>query len=181
MCHSLIYGNALTWILLTCTGNSGGPLLDTEGRVVGINTAIFTNTGVSAGVGFAIPINTVNNIVPQLISYGKVIRPSLRVQFAQENIARQFGVTNGVLVQFVDENSNAAKAGLLPTRRSLGGIIPGDVITLMNGRRVRNEADVDNVLDDFKVGDAVELTILRGIETENVMKSSIKIIMEESR
>lgn len=162
-------------------GNSGGPLLDMEGRMIGINTAIFTNTGVSAGVGFAIPINTVNNIVPQLISYGTVVRPSLKIQFAKENVARQFSVTSGALTQFVDEKSNAGKAGLLPTRRSLGGIVPGDVVTAVDGRRVRNEADIDNYLDEYQVGEVVVLTVLRGIETEAPEKLSLEVTLEESR
>lgn len=162
-------------------GNSGGPLLDMEGRMIGINTAIFTNTGVSAGVGFAIPINTVNNIVPQLIKFGKVVRPSLKVQFAKDNVARQFSVTNGALAQFVDEKSNAGKAGLLPTRRSLGGIVPGDVVTAIDGRRVRNEADIDNYLDEYQVGEVVVLTVLRGVETDKPEKLSLEIALEESK
>lgn len=92
---------------------------------MGVNTAIFTNTGTSAGVGFAIPINTVKRIVPQLIEYGRVVAPSLNVQVAPENVMRALKVNKGALVQTVDPNSAAAKAGLLPTRRGLSGIVPG--------------------------------------------------------
>uniref|UniRef100_A0A804L1S7 PDZ domain-containing protein n=1 Tax=Musa acuminata subsp. malaccensis TaxID=214687 RepID=A0A804L1S7_MUSAM len=117
-------------------GNSGGPLLDSKGNMIGINTAIFTNTGASAGVGFAIPSSTVLRIVPQLIQFGKI-----------------------------PENSVAAKAGLLPTTRGLAGnIVLGDVIVAVDNKPVRSKADLLKILDEYNVGNTVLLKIQRGSE-----------------
>lgn len=80
-------------------GNSGGPLLDSSGRVIGVNTAIFTNTGTSAGVGFAIPIDSVARVVPQLIRDGQVTTPTLGVAFASATIAASLKVSEGALIQ----------------------------------------------------------------------------------
>lgn len=106
-------------------GNSGGPLLDLSGLLIGVNTAIFTNTGTSAGLGFAIPSNTVRRVVPQLIQYGAVQRASLGFQPAPDPIARAFKISSGVLIQTADPKGAAVAAGLLPTRRGLGGIVAG--------------------------------------------------------
>lgn len=97
-------------------GNSGGALLDSSGRLVGVNTAIFTPTGVFTGIGFALPSRTVAKIVPELIQYGRVMRPSLGVQVAPAGVAKQLGFTDGAMVQAVAPDSPAAKAGILPTR-----------------------------------------------------------------
>ena len=91
-------------------GNSGGPLLDSAGRLIGVNTAIYSPSGVSAGIGFAIPVDTVNRIVTELIRFGKVVRPGFGVQVADEQIAQRLNVT-GVLIVDVARGSAAAKAG----------------------------------------------------------------------
>ncbi|KAH9676438.1 protease Do-like 8 [Citrus sinensis] len=116
-------------------GNSGGPLLDSKGNLIGINTAIITQTGTSAGVGFAIPSSTVLKIVPQLIQYGKVVRAGLNVDIAPDLVASQLNVRNGALVLQVPGNSLAAKAGILPTTRGFAGnIILGDIIVAVNNK-----------------------------------------------
>ncbi|KAJ4707462.1 Protease Do-like 8, chloroplastic [Melia azedarach] len=146
-------------------GNSGGPLLDSKGNLIGINTAIFTQTGTSAGVGFAIPSSTVLRIVPQLIKYGKVVRAGVNVDIAPDLVASQLNVRNGALILQVPGNSAAAKVGLLPTTRGFAGnIILGDIIVAVNNKPVKSKAELDKALDDYNVGDKVVLKIQRGNE-----------------
>lgn len=146
-------------------GNSGGPLLDSKGNLIGINTAIFTQTGTSAGVGFAIPSSTVLKIVPQLIQFGKVFQAGLNVDIAPDLIANQLNVRYGALVVQVPRNSLAAKAGLLPTTRGFAGnIILGDIIIAVDNKPVKNKAELYKALDDYNVGDQVTLKIQRGSE-----------------
>lgn len=142
-------------------GNSGGPLLDSAGRVIGVNTAIFTPTGSSAGVGFAIPIDTVKRVVPQLITYGKVVQPTLDVQIASDAIAQRLKVGRGALVQGLTAGGAGDKAGLLPTRRGLSGIITGDVIQAVNGRPVNSGGDLLAALGGLAVGEVVKLRVIR--------------------
>ncbi|KAL5582313.1 hypothetical protein UlMin_014755 [Ulmus minor] len=146
-------------------GNSGGPLLDSKGNLIGINTAIFTQTGTSAGVGFAIPSSTVLKIVPQLIQFGRVFRAGLNVDIAPDLVANQLNVRNGALVLQVPGNSLAAKAGLLPTTRGFAGsIVLGDIIVAVDNKPVKNKAELNKVLEDYNVGDKVILKIQRGSE-----------------
>ncbi|KAJ0975300.1 hypothetical protein J5N97_017265 [Dioscorea zingiberensis] len=146
-------------------GNSGGPLLDSKGNLIGINTAIFTRTGTSSGVGFAIPSSTVLRIVPQLIKVGKVVRAGLNVEIASDLIANQLNVRNGALVLQVIGNSLAAKAGLLPTTRGFAGnIVLGDIIVAVNEKPVRSKAELFKALDDYSVGEKIALKIQRGSE-----------------
>ncbi|PWA77802.1 trypsin family protein [Artemisia annua] len=147
-------------------GNSGGPLLDSKGNLIGINTAIFTQTGTSAGVGFAIPSSTVVKIVPQLIQFGRVVRAGLNIEIAPDPVANQLNVRNGALVLLVPANSPAAKVGLRPTTRGFAGnIVLGDVIVSVDNKPVRNKAEFLKALDDYSVGDKVLLKIQRGNET----------------
>ena len=142
-------------------GNSGGPLIDSSGRLIGVNTAIFTNTGVSTRVGFSIPSNTVASVVPQLISNGTVSRPSLGIQIASDSIARGFDVTDGVLIQSMDSQGPAALAGLQSTRRELSGIVPGDVIIAIDNKSIHNAFDISSVLDQKASGQEVKVTYCR--------------------
>ncbi|XP_073065100.1 protease Do-like 8, chloroplastic [Primulina eburnea] len=143
-------------------GNSGGPLLNSKGYLVGINTAIFTQTGTSAGVGFAIPSSTVGKIVPQLIQFGKVFRAGLNIDIAPDLIANQLNVRNGALVLLVPSNSQAAKAGILPTTRGFAGkIVLGDIILAVNDRLVRSRAELYRAFDEYNIGDKVVLKIKR--------------------
>ncbi len=142
-------------------GNSGGPLLDSAGRLIGVNTAIYSPSGASAGIGFAIPVDTVNRIVPELIRSGKVTRPGLGIQTAEEQIAQRLGV-NGVLVVDVSPGSAAAKAGLRPTRRDASGRVRlGDVITAVDGEKIQSPNDLFLTLEKYRVGDSVNMTLLR--------------------
>lgn len=145
-------------------GNSGGPLLDSAGRLIGINTAIYSPSGASAGVGFAVPVDTVNRVVPQLIGRGKYVRPSLGIEIDQdlnEVITSQLGV-KGVVVLRVAPGSPAARAGLKGSRVDRdGSLTPGDIITAVQGKQVETIPKLLARLDDFKVGESVTITILR--------------------
>ncbi|HSW45831.1 MAG TPA: trypsin-like peptidase domain-containing protein, partial [Phycisphaerae bacterium] len=96
-------------------GNSGGPLLDSAGRLIGVNTAIASPSGTSAGVGFAVPVDIVGRVVPELIAYGRQVRPRLGVSLAPDHVLRQMRI-GGVLIREVEEGSGAAEAGLRGTR-----------------------------------------------------------------
>jgi S1-C subfamily serine protease len=142
-------------------GNSGGPLLDSAGRLIGVNTAIYSRSGGSAGIGFAIPVDDVNRVVPQLIAHGKVTRPGLGVQLVPDQTARQAGIT-GALILHVRPGSPAEKAGLRPTTRDEENRIQlGDIITAVEGRSVKKVNDLFTELQKHKVGDTVTLTVQR--------------------
>jgi S1-C subfamily serine protease len=146
-------------------GNSGGPLLDSAGRLIGVNTAIYSPSGASAGIGFAIPVDTVNRIVPELIRYGKVIRPGMGVRIAEDQLAERLGVS-GVLVVDVLPGSAAAKAGIRPTRRERSGRVRlGDVIVAIDGKKVQSANDLFLALEKYRVGDVVDVLLLRGGKT----------------
>jgi len=145
-------------------GNSGGPLLDSAGRLIGVNTAIYSPSGAYAGIGFAIPSDTANRIVPQLIAHGKVVRPWLGI-VTDESISRRIlarlGV-KGLLVLDVEPGSPAEAAGLRPTRVLLGeSIVPGDVILKADGKPVSSHRDLLDVLDAHDIGDRLRLHIWR--------------------
>jgi S1-C subfamily serine protease len=142
-------------------GNSGGPLLDSSGRVIGVNTQIYSPSGAFAGVGFAVPVDTVRRIVPQLIKYGRAIRAGLGVSIAEDYLARQVGV-RGVLILDVPRRSAAARAGLRGTRRGIGGRPEiGDVIVAVEDKTVETLNDLYKALDPHSVGDTVSVTVLR--------------------
>jgi S1-C subfamily serine protease len=146
-------------------GNSGGPLLDSAGRLIGVNTAIYSPSGASAGIGFAIPVDTVNRIVTELIRSGKVTRPGLGVQVADEQIAQRLGVS-GVLIVDVARGSPAAKAGIQPTRRdNTGRVQLGDIITAVDGKKIESPNDLFLALEKYKVGESVSFTVLRNDKT----------------
>jgi S1-C subfamily serine protease len=145
-------------------GNSGGPLLDSAGRLIGVNTAIFSPSGASAGVGFAVPVDTVNRVVPQLIASGKYLRPALGVTIDErlnQLLTERLDV-EGVAVLRVAPGSGAEAAGLQGVRtRPDGSITPGDIIIAVNGDEVDSTARLLARLDEHRVGDSVELTVLR--------------------
>lgn len=143
-------------------GNSGGPLLDSSGRVIGINTAIVSPSGAYAGVGFAVPVDAVNRIVPQLIRDGRVRKAGLGITPAEDSIARRVGIEQGVLVLEVIQGSGADKAGLQPTRlNARGTILFGDVIVSIDGEPVQELRDLFRVLDTYEVGNTVKLQVRR--------------------
>ena len=142
-------------------GNSGGPLLDSAGRVIGINSAIVSPSGAYAGVGFAVPVDVVNRIVPQIIRGEKVKKPGLGIQMADDYLVRRFGL-EGVLIGRVAPGSAAEKAGLRAAKQDqFGQIILGDLIVAAGGKPIRNPDDLFKVFDSHEVGDTLTLTILR--------------------
>ncbi len=145
-------------------GNSGGPLLDSAGRLIGVNTAIFSPSGASAGVGFAVPIDTVNRVVPQLIARGKYTRPGLGIavdEALNRSAIEQLRV-EGVVILRVTPGSPAAAAGLQGAQLAAdGSMVPGDIIVAIDGRPVESVARLFARLDDHQVGDSVRLTVLR--------------------
>ncbi len=149
-------------------GNSGGPLLDSSGRLIGVNTAIYSPSGSSAGIGFAIPVDDVNRVVPQLIAHGQVARPDLGATIAPDQITRQFGRTGALVLRTV-ANGPADKAGLRPTRRDARGrILLGDVIVALNGEKVAGKDDFLDRLQAHEVGETVTLTVERDDEKLDV-------------
>ncbi len=145
-------------------GNSGGPLLDSAGRLIGINTAIYSPSGAYAGIGFSVPVDTVNRVVPQLIAEGRYVRPGLGVTVDADinrEITRQLEVP-GVLVLKVAPGSSAERAGLRGTRVGVHGeVIPGDIIQAIDGKPVKSVAELMSRLDDYRIGDRVTLRLWR--------------------
>jgi S1-C subfamily serine protease len=143
-------------------GNSGGPLLDSSGRLVGINTAIMSTSGSYAGVGFAVPVDTVRRIVPQLIATGKVQRVGLGIEMVPDRFMASMGV-EGVGIWRVFPRGGAAKAGLEGVRRGpRGGVVLGDVIIGIDGTPVKTLDDLAAVLEQHQPGDEVQVAIYRG-------------------
>lgn len=143
-------------------GNSGGPLLDSAGNLIGVNTAIVSpNSGTYAGIGFAVPVDTVNRFVPQLIEHGKVVRPGIGAAVAPDAIARRLRLP-GVLVLEVASDSAAGRAGIRPTMQDDDGdVVLGDVIVGVDGDEVKSNDDLYRTLDRHEVGDEVSVTVLR--------------------
>ena len=150
-------------------GNSGGPLLDSAGRLIGVNTQIYSPSGASAGVGFAVPADTVHRVVTQLIQHGRVVRPGLGIRIDEGGLAARLGI-EGAMVLGVVEGSGAARAGLRPARHDprTGRVIVGDVVTSIDGERVSTVRDLFRILDTKSVGDEVETEIKRGERTMTV-------------
>jgi len=146
-------------------GNSGGPLLDSAGRIIGVTTAIFSPSGAYAGVGFAVPIDTVARVVPQLIENGRAPIAGIGILAADQSIAARLGV-EGVLIWQAQNNSPAARAGLRGTDPQRG--VLGDVIVEAEGVPVRRLADLTGALDRLGVGGEIALTIRRDDRTMNV-------------
>ncbi|MEX2367699.1 MAG: trypsin-like peptidase domain-containing protein [Pseudohongiellaceae bacterium] len=142
-------------------GNSGGPLLNSMGQLIGVNTQILSPSGASAGIGFAIPVNTVKKIIPQLVTYGREVRPILGVENVPDNYSRQWGI-EGVPIGRVLDDLPAEEAGLTGLRQDVrGGIILGDIIIELEGNPIANEDDLLNALEQFKPGDTVTVTTQR--------------------
>ena len=142
-------------------GNSGGPLLDSSGRLIGINTQIMSPSGAFAGVGFAVPVDTISRIVPELIKYGKLIRPGLGVTLFAEALVRRWGI-KGLVLARVARGGAADRAGLRGAHASSSGRVElGDIITQVDGHPVANLDDLGKVLDRHKIGDKVTMEFLR--------------------
>jgi len=154
-------------------GNSGGPLLDSFGRLIGVNTAIISPSGTYSGVGFAVPVDTVNRIVTKLINHGKVGRPGFGISLIPEHIMSRIGA-EGVGILEVFKGSSAEEAGLREVKRlSNGRVQMGDIIIEVAGSKIRGSSDLVRILDKHEVGDEVDIIIIR----ENV-KKSIQIVIQ---
>jgi DegP2 peptidase. Serine peptidase. MEROPS family S01B len=154
-------------------GNSGGPLLDSFGRLIGVNTAIVSPSGTYSGVGFAVPVDTVNRIVTKLINHGKVGRPGFGISLIPEHIMSRIGI-EGVGILEVFKGSSAEEVGLREVKRlSNGRIEMGDIIIEVDGSKIRKSSDLFRILDKHEVGDEVDIIILR----ENV-KKSMRIVIQ---
>ena len=157
-------------------GNSGGPLLDSAGRVVGINTAIYSPSGAYAGIGFAVPVDTINRIVPQLISDGKYERPKLGITIDSElnkHIVEQYGI-KGVAVIEVHQGSSAQAAGLKGVKMmDHDHLIPGDIILGIDDHQIDSINTLLDTLDNYRIGDSIKLRYLRG-KDENTISLILK-------
>ena len=146
-------------------GNSGGPLLDSAGRLIGVNTAIYSPSGAFAGIGFAIPVDEVNRIVPRLIREGKFVRPTIGIQAAPPQLQEALKLPEGVAVVGVLPDSPAQKVKLQPFRSGAeGNVILGDIIVALDGKPVKRLDDLLELLERQQPGDTVTLTIVRGQE-----------------
>jgi S1-C subfamily serine protease len=151
-------------------GNSGGPLIDSAGRLIGINTMIYSPSGAYAGIGFAVPVDTINRVVPRIISYGRYVRPTLGITARDDWSERLLeGNAEGVLVLDVAAGSPAARAGLRATEMSTTGRVRlGDVIEAVDGRPTKDFATLVNILDAREFGERITLRVRRGGEVVEV-------------
>ena len=153
-------------------GNSGGPLLDSSGRLIGVNTAIYSPSGASAGIGFSIPVGVVKWVVPELIKYGKINRPSMGIEFA-----RPLRNITGALVYDVVKGGPADKAGLKPTMVDrYGRVRLGDIIVGIEAEKITSTNDISLVLENYEAGDEINLTVLR-----EEKQLQVKLTLAESK
>ncbi len=149
-------------------GNSGGPLLDSSGRLIGVNTQIISPSGAYAGIGFAVPVDTVNRIVPELIKHGKLIRPGLGVSLVPDAMVKRWGI-KGLVIGKVSRGGAADRAGLRGARETAAGRIElGDIVVAVAGTPVATIDDLMDVLEHHKVGDQVIVEVIRGNRREKI-------------
>ena len=156
-------------------GNSGGPLLDSSGRLIGVNTAIYSPSGAYAGIGFSIPVDVVNWVVPQLIEHGRLMRPTLGIELSNGQYLRRIG-KQGVLVINVYEGTGADKSGIQGTYRNRRGeIVLGDIITGIDEIAINSNSDLLLALEKYQPGDIVKVSLERDekmIEVDLVLDES---------
>lgn len=153
-------------------GNSGGPLLNSSGELIGVNTAIYSPSGASAGIGFSIPVDVVKWVVPDLIKYGKVNRPTLGIELATTQTTQRLGLEGALIIHTV-QGGAADKAGLQPTTRDRNGRIRlGDAIIAINGEKVTSGSELILILEKYKAGDVVRVKIMR---EEREMEVNVKL------
>jgi len=149
-------------------GNSGGPLLNSLGQLMGVNTAIYSPSGASAGIGFAIPVNTVKEVVPQLISYGRMLRPIMGLELASDRWIRRYRI-EGLPVVRVFQGLPAEQAGIRGAyRNARGEILLGDIIVAVDGKPVRSNDDYLSLLEAQQPGDTVTVTLRNGDQQREV-------------
>ncbi len=149
-------------------GNSGGPLLDSAGRLIGVNTQIVSPSGAYAGIGFAVPVDMVNRIIPELIKHGKLIRPGMGVSLIHDSIARRWGI-KGLVIGKVSRGGSADRAGLRGVRETASGRIElGDIVVAVDGKPVETVDDLMDVMEKYKVGDRVKVDVVRNNKRQSV-------------
>ncbi len=161
-------------------GNSGGPLLDSAGRLIGVNTAIFSPSGAYAGIGFAIPVDTVRRVIPDLVKYGAIRTPVLGIEL-NDSVDRRIGL-RGVMVWGVTPGSGAEGAGLIKVDREAGRL--GDVIVAVDGKPVNGERELASVLERYRSGDVVSVELIRDYNPDRQTGRRIKVdvkLSEQSR
>jgi len=157
-------------------GNSGGPLLDSGGRLIGVNTAIVSPSGAYAGIGFAIPVDTVNWVVPELITRVRIERPTLGVELASEQLRARWGL-EGALIMGVYRGSGADRAGLEATYRDRRGrVVLGDLIVALDGQKVESGLDLILLLERYRSDDRVTVDLERGDE-----RRTVEVVLGSSR
>lgn len=152
-------------------GNSGGPLLDSAGRLIGINTAIYSPSGAYVGIGFAVPVDTINRVIPELIEKGHYTRPSLGIVIDQdinEQVLKQLGI-KGVVILDVERGSSAANNGVIAAKVTRYGITLGDVIQSIDGIEVNSVNGLLSELDNYQRGQRVEIVMLRDNQLKTVL------------
>ncbi|HWO24624.1 MAG TPA: trypsin-like peptidase domain-containing protein [Kofleriaceae bacterium] len=154
-------------------GNSGGPLLDSSGRLIGINTAIYSPSGANAGIGFAVPVDAVNAIVPQLIKHGKLMRPGIGINILTDQVAQQQQI-EGVIIYAVTPGGPAEQAGITGARQTPDGWVLGDVIVKVDSTEVKRASDLFRALDAHKVGDEIEVTL-----EKRRQRRTVKVTLQE--
>ena len=154
----------------------GRPAARQRGRLIGVNTAIYSPSGASAGIGFAVPVDTVNRIVPELIANGRVVRPILGVGLVDDQVnayvARQLGVEGALVAQVFPRTGAAAGRGAADRARPPGRVVLGDVVQEIDGKVVRSRSDLQGRLGAYKPGDTVTLTLWRDGKTR---KASVRL------
>ena len=151
-------------------GNSGGPLLDSAGRLIGVNTAIYSPSGASAGIGFAVPVDTVNRVVPAIIARKDLKPPQLGISvspYLNELVAARTGV-KGIVISAVTPGGAAEAAGLRGIKEGNGGIVLGDIVLKVGDEQVTSRNEFLTILEQHKAGETVTLTILRGAAEQTV-------------
>lgn len=149
-------------------GNSGGPLLNSSGKLIGVNSAIYSPSGSSAGIGFSIPVDVVSKVVPDLIKYGKIRRPYTGIELASDYAHHRLGI-DGALVLQVEDGSPAERAGFRPTRYNRRGeLILGDIITAVNGQPIHSRSDFILELEKYRSGDELRIELVRDGQQEEL-------------
>lgn len=157
-------------------GNSGGPLLNSAGQLIGMNSMIYSRSGSSAGIGFAVPADDIDRVVTQIIKHGRVILSGIGIQRVEPQLAKRLGVSKGILIADVLPKTPAAALKLQGTHRDAWGrVVLGDVIVALNAHPVANYDALYNLLSEIKVGEEVTLSIQRGNKQMDVKMKTIDI------
>jgi S1-C subfamily serine protease len=157
-------------------GNSGGPLLNSAGQLIGLNTMIYSRSGSSAGIGFAVPADDIERVVTQIIQHGRVVLSGIGIQRVEPQFAKKLGVKKGILIADVVPKTPAARLGLHGTHKDAWGrVVIGDVIVAINAHPVANYDALYNMLTEIKVGEEVALTIQRGNKQMDVKMKTIDV------